>query len=86
MAYERDGATLVRSFGPQPGRPHSDLGCNVETYFGARYLELELLGPLVSIDPGASAMLVERWQVAEADPEATSADLQAAARELANAA
>ena len=49
-------------------------------------VELELLGPLVTIDPGSSAVLVERWQVAEADPGASSADLQAAVRELAEAA
>jgi hypothetical protein len=86
VAYARDGALLVRRFDPQPGQPHPDLGCNAETYIGARYVELELLGPLVSIEPGSSAVLVERWQVAEADPGASAADLQAAARELAEAA
>jgi hypothetical protein len=49
-------------------------------------VELELLGPLVRIDPRSSAMLVERWQVAEADPGASSADLHVAAQELADAA
>ena len=86
VAYARDGVLLVRRFDPQPGQPHPDLGCNAETYIGARYVELELLGPLVRIDPGSSAMLVERWQVAEADPAASSADLQVAAQELADAA
>ena len=86
VAYARDGVMLVRRFDPQAGQPHPDLGCNAETYIGARYVELELLGPLVSIDPGSSATLVEHWHVTEAEPDASSADLQAAAGDLADVA
>ena len=63
VAYERDGATLVRRFRPATGRPHSDLGCNVETYCGSRYLELEILGPLTQLQPGETTELTEHWEL-----------------------
>jgi hypothetical protein len=53
----------VRRFEALPGRPHPDLGCNVEIYIGNRFLELELLGPLAELAPGATAQLTERWEV-----------------------
>ena len=63
VAYARDGAVLVRRFEAMAGKPHPDLGCNVEAYLGPRYLELELLGPLAELAPGATATLVERWEI-----------------------
>ena len=86
VAYVRDGVMLVRRFDPQPGRPHPDLGCNVETYIGSRYVELELLGPLATVEPGSSAVLVERWEVAATDPLASAPDLRAVAQEMVDAA
>jgi hypothetical protein len=65
VAYARDGVALVRRFTPEPGEAHPDLGCNVEVFCGSRYLELEVLGPLRSLAPGASTVLVERWEVRE---------------------
>lgn len=64
VAYVRDELVLVRRFTPLPGRPHPDLGCNVETYIGPRFIELELLGPLTELAPDAHVSLVERWEVA----------------------
>ena len=63
IAYERAGTALVRRFDPAVGAPHPDLGCNVETYCGRRYLELEVLGPLRVLEPGDTAVLEERWEV-----------------------
>ena len=63
VGYVRDGAVLIRRFEPLPGQPHPDLGCNVEVYIGSRFLELELLGPLTELAPGATIQLTERWQV-----------------------
>ena len=73
VGYAHDGALLVRRFTPADGEPHPDMGCNVETYVGSRFLELELLGPLTRVAPGATASLIERWQVlatALSDPRA----------------
>jgi len=63
VAYVRDGTALVRRFGPEPGEPHPDLGCNVEVYCGPSYLELEVLGPMRRLRPGASTTLLEHWEV-----------------------
>lgn len=65
VAYVRAGTALVRRFEPAAGEAHPDLGCNVETYCGSRYLELEVLGPTRVLAPGASATLLERWEVRE---------------------
>ena len=82
VGYVRDGAVLIRRFEPLPGRPHPDLGCNVETYVGSRYVELELLGPLTELAPGATVTLVERWQVLAAKPIADRADLRVLAERI----
>jgi hypothetical protein len=66
LAYARAGSVLVRRFEPSPGRRHPDLGCNVETYSGARYVELEVLGPLVTLGERESTELTERWEVRDA--------------------
>ena len=65
VAYVRDGTALVRRFEPAADQTHPDLGCNVETYCGSHYLELEILGPLRALSPGASTTLLERWEVRE---------------------
>jgi hypothetical protein len=63
VAYVRDGTALVRRFEPESDGLHPDLGCNVETYCGPSYLELEVLGPIRELSPGASRILLERWEV-----------------------
>lgn len=63
VAYVRDGTALVRRFEPESEGRHPDLGCNVETYCGPNYLELEVLGPIRELPPGASRTLLEGWEV-----------------------
>lgn len=77
VAYVHGETALVRRFEPAIGRPHPDLGCNVETYSGDRYLELEVLGPLVSLGPGEATTLVETWELLDA-PIGGLIDLSAA--------
>jgi hypothetical protein len=81
VGYARDGTILVRRFAALPGLPHPDLGCNVETYVGARYAEIELLGPLVRVEPDARVTLVERWELLAVPGVDRDADLVALARE-----
>ncbi len=83
VAYVRDGALLVRRFEPQAGRPHPDLGCNVEVFIGGRFLELEVLGPLGELAPGSTVALVERWEVEEADRAIDEAGLLVLAERIA---
>lgn len=63
VAFVRDGTAIVRRFGPEPGEPHPDLGCNVEVYCGSSYLELEILGPIRTLAPGTATTLLEQWEV-----------------------
>jgi hypothetical protein len=63
VAYERNGVALVRRFEPALGERHPDLECNVETFCGRRYLELEVLGPLRTIAPNDAAVLQEWWEL-----------------------
>lgn len=67
VAYVRGGTVLVRRFEPQAGQPHPDLGCNVEVFVGGAFLELEVLGSLVRLEPGATATLVELWELDTVD-------------------
>lgn len=79
IGYVRDGTSLVLGFKPLAGQPHPDLGCNVEVYVGGRYLELELLGPLRALEPGATVTLVERWVIGRIDASVDVADVRALA-------
>jgi len=42
---------------------YPDFGCSFETFTNAAMLELETLGPLVDLQPGAAVEHVERWSL-----------------------
>ncbi len=63
VAFVRHGTALVRRFEPELREQHPDLGCNVEVYCGPTYVELEVLGPIRLLLPGASTILLEHWEV-----------------------
>jgi hypothetical protein len=63
IGYVRATSTIVQRFEPATAGRYPDLECNVETYCGPRYVELEVLGPLSLIEPGAASVLVERWEI-----------------------
>jgi hypothetical protein len=44
-------------------RDYPDLGCSFETFTNAAMLELETLGPMTVLAPGASVEHVERWSL-----------------------
>ena len=46
---------------PRVGESYPDDGCNFETYSNHEMLEIETLGPLVTLKPGESATHQERW-------------------------
>jgi hypothetical protein len=61
MAYARNGHLLVKFIAPMARCHYPDMGVNVETFTNDAILELETLSPMVSIAPGESAELAERW-------------------------
>ncbi len=58
------GDTLfIKRFAPHADQPHPDFGCNAEVYCCDRFIEVESLGPLVTLEPGASTAHVETWEL-----------------------
>jgi hypothetical protein len=58
--WQKSG-TFVKYFAVQMGVAYPDFGCAFETYVCDFMNELESLGPLTKVEPGASVTLVEYW-------------------------
>lgn len=67
LGYVLGDSYFHKSFTPQPDLPHADLGCNSEIYVKDAFLELETLGPLGTLQPGASASHAEVWELFSAE-------------------
>ncbi len=64
LAYWVNGILFRKSFDLHPaGTAYPDGGCNAETYCNDRFVELESLGPLVKLGPGASTQFTETWEL-----------------------
>jgi hypothetical protein len=63
VAYANGGRLFVKKFAPRPGAAYPDHGCCVEVFTNKDMLEVETLGPLVSLAPGACAEHVEDWHL-----------------------
>jgi hypothetical protein len=61
-AYLLNGELFVKRFDASGGPgEYPDFGCSYETFTNADILELETLGPLVTLPPGESLTHTERW-------------------------
>ncbi|HKZ69055.1 MAG TPA: hypothetical protein VJ020_03190 [Anaerolineales bacterium] len=67
--------TLRAGFAVHPGRPHPD-DCNLETWSNSDpdYMELEWLGPLVTLQPGESWTFETEWSLAPPSPDVSSGE------------
>jgi hypothetical protein len=63
VGYLNGGALFVKRFAYEDGRPYPDHGCNLEIFTNEDMLEIETLGPLVRLAPGATAEHVEKWEL-----------------------
>lgn len=54
---------VKRTKAPGTPRDYTDLGCSFETFTNADFLELETLGPLITLKPGGSVEHIERWSL-----------------------
>jgi hypothetical protein len=61
MAYARNNHLFVKKVAYQPGAEYPDNGCIFEVFSCAGMLELETLGPLKILDPGANTTHTEDW-------------------------
>jgi hypothetical protein len=62
-AYQLGSTLFVKRFPFRAGADYPDYNCNNEVYTAAAFIELESLGPLVRLEPGASVEHHERWQL-----------------------
>jgi hypothetical protein len=63
VGYLNEGTLFVKRFGYQDGATYPDGGCNYETFTNQDMLEIESLGPLVRLAPGAAVEHVEHWEL-----------------------
>jgi hypothetical protein len=59
--YLRKGTLFVKRVDWKDGGSYPDGGVNVETYTAGTFLELETLGVMTRVEPGASITHEERW-------------------------
>jgi hypothetical protein len=63
LAYWQSGMLFVKRAVFDPKATYYDFGSSSECYCSDQFLELETLGPVNTLDPGASAMHIETWEV-----------------------
>jgi len=63
LAYLVDGTLFVKHAAYDPNAAYFDRGSSSECYCNARFVELETLGPRVTLAPGQSAGHRETWTV-----------------------
>ena len=61
VAYLRNGLLFIKRFKRIPGATYPDSDVNFETFANQQILELESLGPLVTLRPGQTAAHTETW-------------------------
>lgn len=73
-AYAYRDHLFVKRFAWAPEAKYPDHGVNYETFTNSDMLELESLGPLCVLEPGATVRHVERWSLFAGVPEPHSDD------------
>lgn len=80
IAYARNGHLFVTYVTQQRGATYPDLGSVLESFTNSRMLEIETLGPLAVLAPGAEVEYVEEWELFDEVPTPTcDADVAAIA-------
>jgi len=76
-AYAVHGCLFVKRFGFDAKAEYPDMGCSTELFTNTEMLEVESLGPMAHLAPGAAVEHVEEWFLFEdvAAPK-TSADIE----------
>lgn len=62
-AYLLGADLFVKQAAADPAGVYPDFGCSFETFTNADMLEMETLGPITKVEPGASVEHVERWSL-----------------------
>jgi hypothetical protein len=67
-AYARQGTLHLRRFRYEPNKQYPDFGCNFETFTRHDILEVETMGPMQTVRPGAFAEHPETWYLLRETP------------------
>jgi hypothetical protein len=73
-AYFRQGKLFVKCMPVIEGASYPDSGCNFQLFTNPEFLELETLGPIVELAPGATVEHVERWWLFADVPDGDNED------------
>jgi hypothetical protein len=77
VAYWNAGTLFVKHFDYREGAIYPDRGTRYQTFSNEDMLEMETVGELVTLAPGATASLVESWSLFTDVPEVkTEADVE----------
>ncbi len=71
-AYANRDHLFVKTYPPRTAATYPDMGSAVETFTNNRMLEVETLGPLVELAPGAAVEHTEQWYLFRAVPMPSS--------------
>lgn len=63
VSYLNDHTLFTKHFAYEPEANYPDRGCNFETYTDSGIVEIETLGPLVTLKPGEDAKHAETWSL-----------------------
>ncbi len=74
VAYQREGFLFVKEFAREESSQYPDEGCNFETFTNEEFLEVESLGPLVTLNPGESTTHTESWMLHRDVPRCATED------------
>lgn len=72
VGYVNSGVLFVKRFDYREGAVYPDRGTRYQTFSNEDMLEMETVGELVTLAPGASASLVESWELHGGVPDVRS--------------
>jgi hypothetical protein len=81
-AYASNGMIFVKRFAFDPKAIYTDFGCNTESYTRGDMIEIETVGPLTRIEPGATIEHTEDWTLAKGTIGETEAEIEAAVKKI----
>lgn len=67
LAYYIDGVLFKKTFNASTLATYPDNNCNAELFCNDEFVELESLGPLTKLEPGASVQHQETWEILDAN-------------------
>lgn len=76
VAYAVEGELFLKRARASAAMDYPDYGCSVEIFTNAAMLEVETLGPLSTLEPGASVEHIEEWSLHRAPSPGDASDEQ----------